>query len=215
LPSEFAEVILRESVGKPRLVAICPHFFSLSHEYRVHHYDQFRSDEIDRYYSVLAQVCDRLLERTTLLFLPMNTEEPDSDLVAIQAIRERMERGQEAMATTAEISPAQIVTVLRSCRLVLGTRLHSLVFASATRTPMVAISYGPKIDGFMETLGLEAHSHRLKELSATALWTSVDHIWKQYEQFHGHLRQRMIELETLAAANADRAVSLLTIQNHR
>jgi len=215
LPSELAEMIQQEWVGEPQLVAICPHFFSASHKYHVHHYDRLQPDEIAQYYSIMAQVCDRLLERAALVFLPLNTEEPDNDLAAIQAIRERMKHGQGATTGGVEISPEQIVTVLRSCRLVLGTRLHSLVFASVVRTPMVSISYGPKADGYMETLGLGAYNHRLKELSTEALWTSVDQAWNHYRQLRDHLTQRMVELETLAGANADRAIGLVTAQKRQ
>ena len=43
---------------------------------------------------------------------------------------------------------------LSSCfDLLIGMRLHSLVFASMTATPMIGLSYDPKVKAFMKTIG--------------------------------------------------------------
>ncbi|MEE9159237.1 MAG: polysaccharide pyruvyl transferase family protein [Gammaproteobacteria bacterium] len=209
LSAMLGEIVQKVSSGTTDLVAICPHVFSATNSYHVHHYEKFPPEAIDNYYTVLAKVCDRMSERARLLFLPMNAEDPDNDIVAIRSIQERMQHGQNSIAVTEEITPDQILTLLRSCRLVVGTRLHSLVFASVTRTPMIAISYGPKVEGFMGTLGLETHTLSFDGLDADALWTAIDRVWNQSDQIRSHLAQRMTELEILAAANADRAVTLV------
>jgi len=38
---------------------------------------------------------------------------------------------------------------------------------------------------------------------------AIDRVWNQSDQIRSHLAQRMTELEILAAANADRAVTLV------
>lgn len=209
LPATLGERIQNVSSGATDLVAMCPHVFSATHGYHVHHYDRFLPEDVENYYTVLAKVCDRMSERASVLFLPMNSEDPDNDILAIRTIQERMQHGQNSIAVTEEIRPDQILTLLRLCKLVVGTRLHSLVFASVARTPMIAISYGPKVDGFMGALGLEKQTLSFHGLDADALWMAIDGVWNRRDQIRGHLAQRMTELEILATANADRAAALV------
>jgi polysaccharide pyruvyl transferase WcaK-like protein len=209
LPDELEGLVRQVSECGIDVVAIFPRFLSSSHAYHVHHYEPLASETIDNYYRTLAHVCDRLGERATLLFLPMNTEDPDNDRVAINSVRDRMQPRLVPKTIVGEITPGQIVPVLSSCRLVLGARLHSLVFAAVARTPMVAISYGPKIEGFMQTLGLADLNHPVQTLGAEELWASSSRAWNQAAHLRSHLFDRMASLEILAGENADRAVGLV------
>src|SRR5690606_28403243 len=50
------------------------------------------------------------------------------------------------------------------CDLLIGMRLHSLIYAASQEVPLIGISYDPKIDQFLHRLGMEA----------TASTTSLD-----------------------------------------
>lgn len=45
----------------------------------------------------------------------------------------------------------------------IGMRLHALVFAAVMQTPLLAISYDPKVDSFVNAIG-ENLLERLKKL---------------------------------------------------
>jgi len=59
--------------------------------------------------------------------------------------------------------------------LVIGMRLHSLIFAAITGTPMIAINYSDKVKNFMSDMGLENYLinpeeiDKLPELTAKTL----------------------------------------------
>jgi len=55
-----------------------------------------------------------------------------------------------------EHSASEIMSVVENLDALVGVRLHSLIFAAVAEVPLVGISYDPKIDYFLETLGLEA-----------------------------------------------------------
>jgi polysaccharide pyruvyl transferase WcaK-like protein len=42
------------------------------------------------------------------------------------------------------------------CDLLIGMRLHSLIYAASQQVPMIGISYDPKIDQFLQLLELKA-----------------------------------------------------------
>lgn len=51
--------------------------------------------------------------------------------------------------------PQDMLAEVASCDLIIGMRLHSLIYAASQHVPMVGISYDPKIDHFMHRLGME------------------------------------------------------------
>jgi polysaccharide pyruvyl transferase WcaK-like protein len=42
--------------------------------------------------------------------------------------------------------------------LLVGVRLHALIYAAVMGVPMIAVSYDPKINSFMHSLGMKAMS---------------------------------------------------------
>jgi len=52
------------------------------------------------------------------------------------------------------LTAREILALIGRCDLVVAMRLHALIFAAICRVPMVAVSYDPKVDGLMESLGL-------------------------------------------------------------
>lgn len=52
-------------------------------------------------------------------------------------------------------TPLEMVRQTADCDLIIGMRLHSLIYAASQLVPMVGISYDPKIDHFLRRLGME------------------------------------------------------------
>ena len=57
--------------------------------------------------------------------------------------------------TKGPATPDQTDCTLKDCDLVLGMRLHALIFAATAGVPAVAVSYDPKVDELVKRLGLE------------------------------------------------------------
>ena len=49
-------------------------------------------------------------------------------------------------------TPYQTLCLYKTVDLVMGMRLHSLIMAAVLEKPMIAISYDPKVDRFMELI---------------------------------------------------------------
>lgn len=51
--------------------------------------------------------------------------------------------------------PQDMIAEVAACDLLIGMRLHSLIYAASQHVPMLGISYDPKIDHFLHRLGME------------------------------------------------------------
>ena len=87
--------------------------------------------------------------------------------------------------------------------LVVAMRLHALVFACARQTRVAAISYDPKVSGFMSYLGSES-CVALDSVTAERMQALLDQAMSETDQ-HTHVDQ----LKALAAENGRLAAQLL------
>ncbi|MBU1019453.1 MAG: polysaccharide pyruvyl transferase family protein [Patescibacteria group bacterium] len=53
-----------------------------------------------------------------------------------------------------QLSPQTALNLFSGSKLVVGMRLHSLIFGAITGTPIIGINYSPKVKNFMSDLGL-------------------------------------------------------------
>jgi len=60
----------------------------------------------------------------------------------------------------------KVLNFIASCHLLIGERLHSLVFSAATYTPFISIEYRPKCRDFAETVGFGNYNLRTDRLVA-------------------------------------------------
>jgi polysaccharide pyruvyl transferase CsaB len=93
------------------------------------------------------------------------------------------------------VQPQDMLREIQACNILIGMRLHSLIYAAANRIPMLGISYDPKIDHFLEQIGVPvaAHSHnvdpeQLAEQAFNLLQTGKDMMESRAEQID-QLRQ--------------------------
>ena len=62
---------------------------------------------------------------------------------------------ERAAIATGPATPERIYGCLRDCDVVLGMRLHALIFAATAGVPAVALSYDPKVDEIVKRLGID------------------------------------------------------------
>jgi polysaccharide pyruvyl transferase CsaB len=88
----------------------------------------------------------------TLKFLPFYFPGDDE---ASRFVIEHMEHGAEVASVIDECEhPSEMVREVKNCDLLIGMRLHSLIYAASQSVPMMGISYDPKIDQFLARLNI-------------------------------------------------------------
>ncbi len=97
---------------------------------------------------VITAAVRKIAEKQALrpLFLAM---EPDMDLSICRQAADAC----GALCISAPADSTVLVGILRQAKLVVSMRLHALIFGAGVGTPLVGLSYDPKVAGFMRYIG--------------------------------------------------------------
>lgn len=126
----------------------------------------------------LALTGDHFVNRGwQVVFLPMHYGEDSEES---QKVAEIMH--QPSITLAANYTPLEIMSILKNSDLVLGMRLHTLIMAAVLDKPMAALSYDPKIDGFMQSLRLDSDMVPVDQVDSARLIKLLEDIWADKTQ---------------------------------
>lgn len=100
------------------------------------------------------------------------------DVVVSQQVKEYFNDTDLVQVATENLGVQDFISIIKRSRLLIGMRLHSLIFAASQHVPFVGISYDPKIDAFMELYG--------KQASTDTTYWNVDSILTDAERILGN-----------------------------
>jgi polysaccharide pyruvyl transferase WcaK-like protein len=102
-----------------------------------------------------------------------------------------------------------MIGLLSRAELVVGMRLHALIFAAKARTPFVALSYDPKVKAFADLLEQEALPYGA--LTEKIIFEKLAQTWQNRSTIKRDLDQRVSKLEARAEDNWKSLESLLKL----
>ena len=147
----------------------------------------------------LAELAQTLPAKLLLVAM----QSPDDELLARQV---KATVG-EAVVQPAPWTAEQLLGVLSRCRLVVGMRLHALVFAAAVGIPCLGISYDPKVEQFLAATGQKGTS--LGETVSGHLAERVMDAWDARDALASRLAETVPAMRDAAAENIRLAAELL------
>jgi len=123
---------------------------------------------------VFAKVADECINRfnAKVVFYAFHK---DVDVKYINEICSRMTN--RAYIVADSYLPSEIMGMMGAMTLNIGVRLHSLIFSAKMGVPLLGISYDPKIDGFLDMLGMSPVC-TYEELSKEQLMPAISWIMK-------------------------------------
>lgn len=131
-----------------------------------------------------------------IVFLPFYHEDiEESDRVATY-----MKTPYEIL--TGEYEIEEILNIIKGSSLLIGVRLHSLIFAFISLVPFVGISYDPKVEGFLKSVG-ESSAGDINSFTAENILKKVNSILQQKEEYINNMSKRLDELKERAKKNFD------------
>ncbi|MEV7228732.1 polysaccharide pyruvyl transferase family protein [Polymorphospora sp. NPDC051019] len=128
------------------------------------------------YHRLLAHVGDFLVHRfdAHLLFVPMENR----DLRHAHAVLSHMTAAEHGRILHGDYRPRQILGLMEHLELVVGMRLHFLIFAALAGVPALPLPYAGKVFDFARQMGAPALLGVVRE-SAGPLLAEVDRLWDE------------------------------------
>ncbi len=162
--------------------------------------------EHEKYETVIAQTVDHMAEKYDAypVFFPMQHPE---DVPILENVAAKMNNDSYIIKDKLDIQ--ETYELISSFKMLIGMRLHALIFSAVAAVPMIGLVYDPKIQGFLDCIQQPSAGDvrvleygRLTEL-ADKVWDNSDEIKKQISEFIPSMKEK-------ARENARVAVELIT-----
>jgi polysaccharide pyruvyl transferase CsaB len=144
-------------------------------------------------------------------FLPMH---PPGDEEASAFVMSRLSpRARDTAAILpAEEAPLAMAEQVAGCDLLIGMRLHALIYAATQRVPLLGISYDPKIDRFLGQIG-ESAVGSTDGLDASLLARQANRLLDEADGWREAKRETLVRLQRESRLPAQHIVRRLRIKN--
>ena len=198
---ERARTILAGLCPEPRapLIAVCLR-------------NWIEDDRWDGWEGQVARGLDVFVERTGafVVFVPFQALTGyvlTDDVAAAARVRNLMVKSAQGLVVPHGHDPETVAGLLARCDLVVGMRLHALLFAASAGVPALGLAYDQKVTSLMADLGLAEYVLGLD--TASALDERLALAWARRETIRADLGLTAARLRERAAQNAGLALGLL------
>lgn len=137
------------------------------------------------------------------VFIPM---QHPSDVNVCEAIIKRMNH--EAWLIRGVYQPEELLGFTRRLTLMIGMRLHSLIYASNQMVPVLGLVYEPKVDAFLKEVSQPSAGTPLN-MDFQRVCRLLEDLWENRDAMRERLTEARGRLVDLAKQNVDVALNLL------
>lgn len=171
----------------------------------------------DGWKKTLAAALDQFLENhdVHVLFIPfqVHTHDLENDHSVAREVTALMKNRDRACILPESHSPAVTGGLISQCALIVGMRLHSLIFAANAGIPALALVYDPKVRNLMKSFGLSEYAIEIQSMDTEGLSAVLESAWEQQQQTRRGLARQADKLRKLAQRTPAMALKLLDKKN--
>ena len=144
-------------------------------------------DKTQNTIDVMSEVANRLVEEleANVIFIPFHLGE---DIDISKDIQEKT--SEKVVFLKEKYNVNEMLSIIGNLNLLVGVRLHSLIFGAVMNTPLIAISYDPKINNFMEFIEEFVFCH-INDLETESLFQEIKDKLFDEESFKLKLGQKV------------------------
>lgn len=154
----------------------------------------------------IADGLDRLAKGggVKVVFVPMHGEHDAKASASVAGLMK-----EDSVIAPADLSIEEKIAVIGESRLLIGLRLHSLIFAAIQYTPFIALSYDPKIDAFADIVSQPVLGHIEKDdWDGQALFEKTSSVLADRSEAESSIRTKVEKLQSEALETAKLALDV-------
>lgn len=156
------------------------------------------------YLKQIAYVCDYFLDNgIEIKLLPMHEKEDEK---TSKKLADMINGNVEIL--THDMNINKRINYIKNAKIMIGMRLHALVFAGNLGTPMIGISYDPKIDSYLKTIKQPCVGNVSDGINSEEIIRISNYILKDYDNVKSELKKNTIKLKKEAKLTANKAINL-------
>lgn len=140
------------------------------------------------------------------LIIPM---QQSRDMGISNRLKQRLEERGVESEIYIPLSAAELIEVLGRAQLLIGMRLHAVIFASSAGVPVIGLSYDPKVESFMREIGQEYIVDLAKDKISGRLEAYADKIIENRVEIGRELRGKAKILRCRAEKDVERLAELI------
>lgn len=162
---------------------------------------------LTEYRRVIADVADGIIQKHggRVVFIPLHHPQ---DTKVSREIYELMQCKADCLVLENVRSTGDFLSTIGNMDLLIGVRLHALVFAAVMNVPIIGISYDPKIDRFLEGIQAKAVAC-MRTVTTELLMNKVDAVLANLDKERKIQGDCVDKLTKAANYNSDLAIELL------
>ncbi len=153
------------------------------------------SEEKDHYINCLADFCNYVITlgyHVELFPMELKDTEPD-DRKMIKEITTKISKKEKYIIHERDLETESHIKAVAKCRLFVGHKTHSVVFALTSGTPLIAIEYHPKTRNFMTQFDSERYSINDDILTFDLLKEKFNALELEFDKVGKHLFSTAIQ----------------------
>lgn len=152
-----------------------------------------------------AKTAQSLVEKydAQLVFIPLQFPQ---DAQISETVKSLMgEAAASALILDKSLTAAEYIALISRLKLLIGMRLHALVFAALNNVPFLAVSYDPKVDRFVNAMDGKVVG-KIDNITAEEIVLEAEKLWVDAPQKEN---AKILSLRQEAQANIQRVVDLM------
>ena len=145
-------IFLNEGLPRENIVGVTPVNWSFPKS-------KNKRQKYDKYTEALAETIDYIASKGFNILLISQVTDirsigENGDKITLNDIRKRIKTKRKVYVLKGDYFPEELVGIYRRLELLIGSRMHSNIFALSVGTPCIAIAYEHKTEGIMRKFGL-------------------------------------------------------------
>jgi len=167
----------------------------------------------EKYVEKIAHALDVMIEKQRLqvLFIPFQKQKNplENDYQILEKIRNFMKHKDGITILKQNYSPNEIAGIISLCDVVLGMRLHSIIFAASTGVPVVSLAYDPKVRHIMKEIKCENYILDINSFTSSELVSLLEVALKNRQEIRKKMSPNVKQMKQLVQHNSQLVMSIL------